>query len=243
MGVDDDPATIRDPTIPSSKTTLGLLGWAWRRLVASPELAVPFVLAAVAITAAEAGITTVRTDLGTVPRFAVWVWPVYLGSLLGGWVGMGAVFLAAADARTGVERSHARRLHVATERLPTMLGTAIVGGIPVVAGLTAFLLPGIYFVLKFALALPASVVDGLGPADGLRRSFVLAGEYRRPIAGLLGSFLAALLLSSLVVTLVGTALGEGLVGPLLQNLVTAVLLPVYGLAFGGLYPIDRSSLA
>lgn len=241
---DGRPGTSQEPaTNPSQKTTFGLLGWAWRRLVASPELAVPFVLVAVAVTAAEAGITTVRTDLGTVPRFAVWVWPVYLGSFLGGWVGMGAVFLAAADAQEGIQRSHGRRLLVATGRLPPSLGVALLGGIPVVAGLTAFLIPGIYFLLKFALAVPASVVDDLGPAAALRRSFVLTGEYHRPIAGLVGSFAVALLLSSLAITLLGTAVGNGFVGPLLQNLVTAVLLPLYGLAFGGLYPVGRDSTA
>ena len=240
---DDRPATTREPTIPSSKTTVGLLRWAGGRLAASPELAAPFVLVAVAITAAEAGVTTVRTDLGTVPRFAVWVWPVYLGSFLGGWIGMCAVLLAAVDAQAGVVRPHGRRLLVAVERLPPSLEVALLGGIPVVAGLTAFLLPGIYFLLKFALAVPATVVDGLGPADALRRSFVLTGEHLRSIAGLVGSFVAALLLSGFSITLVGTALGNGLVGPLLQNAVTAALLPLYGLAFGGLYPAGRDSTA
>ena len=242
-GSGDRPAESRESTtVPSS--ALGLLGWAWRRLVSSPELAAPFVLVAVAVTAAEAGITTVPTDLGAAPRFAPWVWPVYLGSFLGGWVGMGAVFLAAADAREGIERSHGRRLLVATERLPPSVGVALLGGIPVVAGLTAFLLPGIYFLLKFALAVPASVVDDLGPTGALRRSFVLTGESLRPIAGLVGSFAVALLLSSLVITLlVEVTGGNGFIGPLIQNLVTAALLPLYGLAFGGLYPADRDSTA
>jgi hypothetical protein len=35
------------------------------------------VFVAVAVTAAEAGITTVQTDVGQVPQFALWVWPVY----------------------------------------------------------------------------------------------------------------------------------------------------------------------
>lgn len=238
-----DPATSHDTTTAQpSETTVELLRWAWGRLLASPELVAPFVFVAVAVTSAEAGITTVRAEVGTVPRFALWVWPVYLGSFLVGCVGLGAIFLAAADARVGLERPHGPRLRVAARRLPSMLGAGVVGGIPIVAGLFAFLIPGIYFLLKFALALPACVIDDLAPADGLRRSFVTTGEHLYPIAGLLASFIAAMLLTSVVVTLLRATVRNGFVGPLVQNLTTAILVTLYGLALGRLYPTNGDSL-
>lgn len=242
-GSDATSATSHDTaTARPSETTVGLLKWAWGRLVASPELIAPFALVAVAVTSAEAGITTVRTDVGTVPQFARWVWPVYLGSFLVGCVGLGAIFLAAADARVGLERTHGPRVRVAARRLPSMLGASVVGGIPIVAGLFAFLIPGIYFLLKFALALPACVVDDLAPADGLRRSFVTTGEHLYPIGGLVASFVAAMLLTSVAVTLLGAAVRNDFVGPLVQNLTTAILVTLYGLALGRLYPTNGESL-
>jgi membrane-anchored glycerophosphoryl diester phosphodiesterase (GDPDase) len=110
--------------------------------------------------------------------------------------------------------------------------------IPVVGGLFAFLVPGVYFLLKFALALPAAAVDGLDPMAALRRSFVTTDGHIERISTLLASFALVVLLSSVVVTLSVGGTGNRFLGPLVQNLATAVLVPIYGLAFGRVYPVS-----
>jgi len=227
----------RDTSVETPRTTLGLLRWGWERLTVAPELTVPFVLIAIAVTVAQAGITTVQTDLGTVPRFAFWVWPVYLLSFLGGWVGLGAVFLSAADTLSGIERRHTRRLIIAAKRVPSMLVAGIIGGIPIIGGLLALLIPGVYLMLKLAFTFPACVIDDMGAVAGLRRSFVLTGDHISEILGLLLAYAAIMVFVSTVVTvLVGRANEHpGFIGPLLQNLIAAVTIPLFGLTFGRLY--------
>lgn len=217
------------------RTTYGLLRWGWRELAAAPEFAAPFALTAVALTVAQAGIAATPTG-GAVPRFAPWVWPVYLVAFLSACIGLGGIFLAAADLHAGIERSHARRLVVAAERVPDMLATGLVGSIPVLGGLLALVLPGLYFLFKFALALPACVVDDAGVAASLRRSFVTTGGRLTVIVGLASTFLGITVVVSVVVTAAFARPGHrGFVGPFLHNLVTAVLVPWFGLAFGHLY--------
>ncbi len=215
------------------RTTYGLLRWGWGRLAAEPELVAPFVAGAVALTVAQAGIAVESTVGGSIPRFAPWVWPVYLMTLVGDCIGLGAAFLTAADLHAEADRSYARRLTTAAERLPTMLVTAVVGSIPVLGGLLAVVLPGLYFLTKFAFALPASVVDGGGVAASLRRSFVTTSGRASTIVGLVAVFVAVAVVLSVVVTLTFARPGRrGFVGPLLHNLVMAVLVPWFGLAFG-----------
>ena len=228
MAVDNSEMSPGQP-----RTAHELLRWGWDRLVASPELVAPFALGAVALTVAQAGITVEPTADGAVPQFAPWVWAVYLGTLVGDCIGLGAVFLTAADIHAGVDRSYARRLAAAAERLPTMLATAIVGSIPILGGLLAVVVPGLYFLIKFAFALPASVVGGGGVAASLRRSFVTTSGRASVIAGLVAAFVAVTVVLSIVVTMAFARPGHrGFVGPLLHNLVTAVLIPWFGLAFG-----------
>lgn len=230
----------REPTADDGETSLGqprttyeLLRWGWSRLAAEPELVAPFAAGAIALTVAQAGIAVEPTPGGSVPRFAPWVWPVYLGTFVGDCVGLGAVFLTAADVHAGTDRSYARRLTTAAERLPTMLATAVVGSVPVLGGLLAVVLPGLYFLIKFAFALPASVIDGGGVAASLRRSFVTTNGRASAIAGLVAAFVAVIAVLSVVVTVAFARPGRrGFVGPLLHNLVIAVLVPWFGLAFG-----------
>lgn len=218
------------------RTTIGLLRWGWKELTDSLAILVPFLLIAIAFTAAQAGIATERTGSGVIPRFALWVWPVYFAAFLGGWIGLGGVFLAAADSDAGIERSHTRRLLVAARRVPTLMAIVIIGGFPVLGGVLALVIPGMYFLIKFAFALPACVIDDNGVFPALRRSFVTTGGRASTIVGLLSVFVAITIVVSVTITVLFAQPGErGFVGPLIQNLVTAVLVPLFGLAFGNLY--------
>lgn len=234
----DDEA---DESSETPRTTVELLRWGWTQLTAAPELVAPFVLVAIVVVIAQAGITMVQTPYGRIPRFALWVWPIYLVAFLTSWVGLAAVFLAASDRLSGVERSHTRRLIIGAERTPTMLTASIIGGIAVAGGLFTLILPGVYLMLKLSLTFPACIIDDTSAVTALRRSWVLTGGRLSTIFGLLLTYTVILLVVSVIITIrVDQSHGQpGFIGPLVHNLITAVLIPMFGLVFARIYLISR----
>lgn len=229
----------RDAVSEHRRSAVGLLRWTASRLVAAPELTAPLVVAAVLVVVAQAGIAA---GDGT-PRFALWVWPVYLLALVIGWVGLAATFLAAADFRTGRTRTHSRRLIVALKRIPSMAAAGVLGGIVVLAGILTLVFPGIYLGLKLSLTLPACAIDRLGAVTALRRSWVVSGGQLRTILGLFVVCVGVVSVTSVAVTVrtasIRAASQPGFVGPLVQNVVTAVLVASLGLALGRVYAVSR----
>jgi hypothetical protein len=61
-------------------------------------------------------------------------------------------------------------------RFPSFFATSILSGVIVVLGLIAFIVPGIYFAFKFALAPVSAVVEGKSPLDALKRSWDVSDE-------------------------------------------------------------------
>jgi len=60
-------------------------------------------------------------------------------------------------------------------RLVYLLIGSIVAGIAVLIGLVFLVLPGLYLVVRFSLMVPAIMVDGKGPLDGIGESWDRAG--------------------------------------------------------------------
>lgn len=224
-------------TAPGS--TVGLLRWAWGRYRRTPELLAPFALATVLVVAAQAGIETATTPYGTIPTFAPWVWPVYVLAVGSSLLGFGVAFLAAADAVAGSRRPFRARLRVAAERLPESLLAGVVGGIAVGGGLLTLLVPGLYLLSKLALAFPACVVDDLDAVTALRRSWLLTGGSALTVLALLALYLLVVVAVSVPVTVFLSSPEPGYAGPFVQNACTALVAPLFGLAFGRLYVVRR----
>jgi hypothetical protein len=64
-------------------------------------------------------------------------------------------------------------LNTAVKRYPALLGTTILTGLMVAAGLIAFVIPGVYLAFKLIIAPVSSVIEKKGPVDAIRRSWSL----------------------------------------------------------------------
>jgi hypothetical protein len=129
-------------------------------------------------------------------------------------------FKAVADAYLGVEPEWRRSLRFAVRRLGGLLGVAIVGGIFVALATVALIVPGVWLFVSYAVAVPALLLERIGPIDALRRSFRLVrGRWWSTAGTLLVGYLLIGILGALVtgvIMVVPSLVAEGntLVGAL-----------------------------
>ena len=70
----------------------------------------------------------------------------------------------------GEEPTVGAALRLAAPRLPAAVGAVLLYSLGVALGLVALIVPGVWLSVRWYFAAQAAVVDGLGPADALRRS-------------------------------------------------------------------------
>jgi hypothetical protein len=73
----------------------------------------------------------------------------------------------------GEEPTVGAALRTAAPRLPAAVGAVALYTVAVAAGLFALVIPGVWLGVRWYFGAQAAVVDGLGPADALRRSAVV----------------------------------------------------------------------
>ncbi|HTE61975.1 MAG TPA: hypothetical protein VK631_16600 [Solirubrobacteraceae bacterium] len=148
-------------------------------------------------------------------------------------------FKAVADAYLGVEPEWRRSLRFAVRRLGGLLGVAIVGGILVALATIALIVPGIWLFVSFSVAVPAMLLERIGPIDALRRSFRLVRGRWRSTAGVLvvGYLLIGIIgaLVSGVIMIVPSVVAEnntlvGALGAVVGGTVGSVLTTPYSAA-------------
>ena len=99
----------------------------------------------------------------------------------------------------------------AVARSPALVGLVFLYGLCVSLGSAALIIPGLIVMSMFAVAIPACVVEGLGPLESLSRSAALTkGDRWRVFGFLLVVHLGLGLASLIVVHLVGMASTPGL---------------------------------
>jgi Membrane domain of glycerophosphoryl diester phosphodiesterase len=59
----------------------------------------------------------------------------------------------------------------------TVFGVMFLSGLLLIAGLIAFVLPMFYIMCRLSVAIPSAVLENLGPADSIRRSFALTRNF------------------------------------------------------------------
>jgi hypothetical protein len=59
----------------------------------------------------------------------------------------------------------------------TIFGVMFLSGLLVFAGLIAFIFPMFYIMCRLSVAIPSAVLENLGPADSIRRSFALTRSF------------------------------------------------------------------
>src|SRR5918997_1823503 len=82
-------------------------------------------------------------------------------------------FKAVADAYLGVEPDWRRSLRFAVRRLGGLVGVGFLSGIVVLLGFVALIVPGIWLAVALSLAVPALLLERIGPVQALKRSFRL----------------------------------------------------------------------
>jgi len=89
---------------------------------------------------------------------------------LAGKLAQGACFRAVADAYLGDPISARSSLRYALRRLPALVGVSILGTLLASLGLVFCIVPGVYLWVAFFVAVPALLVEGVGPIKALGRS-------------------------------------------------------------------------
>jgi hypothetical protein len=182
----------------------------WRPLVLSVVgLILPVQIISALITASVApeqfDLTTSETgvDEGEEAEFLIGQGIVGLLSAISILLATAVCFKAVADAYLGAEPDWRRSLRFALRRLGGLFGVAIVGGLAVALGTVALIIPGIWLFVCFSLAVPALLLERVGPVKALGRSFRLVRGRWWPTAG-------ALLIGYLLIGVLG-ALVSGVI--------------------------------
>ncbi len=58
-----------------------------------------------------------------------------------------------------------------------IFGVLFLSGLVLIAGFIALVIPGIYLMCRICVAIPAALLEDLGPADSIRRSFDLTRDF------------------------------------------------------------------
>jgi hypothetical protein len=161
----------------------------WRHFISFPLIAVlPFLLAfvGIVIVAATAGIILVQAQAPAPQRVAAWVAGVGGGLVfIAAWVFAQAMILSGA-----FQDMRGRRVRIgeaarkALARLPSMIGLGVLFGLILSIGALLLVFPAFIFFSMFYVALPACVIEKLGPSASLSRSAALTKGYRWKVFGL-----------------------------------------------------------
>jgi hypothetical protein len=162
-----------------------------------------------------------------VTTFLVGVGVALLINALAGKLAQGACFRAVADAYLGDPISAPSSLRYALRRLPALVGVSILGTLLATVGLIFCIVPGVYLWVAFFVAVPALLVEGVGPITSLGRSRRLVKGRWWPMFGvaLVGYFLVFLVsgvVSGLVLGVAAVGSHGTVVGFVLATLSTTV---------------------
>lgn len=206
------------------------LRWSWEVLTDRPELVGLALVVSLLSAVPLAGVS--RPSPAAPPEFEGWVWPVFLVYAVAV-TGVWAVTYATAD--DAVRRRSpplGDRFLGVSSRIPALLATAVLMWTVSLVGALFLVLPGIYLFHRLLLAYPAVVIDGKGPVGSLRASWSAAGgNVLKVLAVSLGYFLLVAASNSVAGAFGQFTLASGVV----SAVPAAVLIPLFGLAFGHLY--------
>jgi hypothetical protein len=175
----------------------------WRTLVLSVVgLILPVQILSALVTASVApeqfDFTTTDSGVeeGEEAEFLIGQGVIALLSVISVLLATAVCFKAVADAYLGVEPEWRRSLRFAVRRLGGLVGVAIIGGLLVGLATLALIVPGIWLFVMFSVAVPAMLLERIGPWKALRRSFRLVRNRWWATAG-------ALLVGYLLISIIG----------------------------------------
>src|ERR687898_614470 len=152
----------------------------WRPLVLSVVgLILPVQIISALVTASVApeqfDITTSESgvDEGEEAEFLVGQGVIAVLSIISVLLATAVCFKAVADAYLGVEPDWRRSLRFAVRRLPALIVLGIFGTLFVFLGTVALIIPGIWLFVSYSVAVPALLLERIGPFKALGRSLRL----------------------------------------------------------------------
>jgi hypothetical protein len=218
----------------------------WRTLVLSVVgLILPVQILSALVTASVApeqfdfSTTESGVEEGEEAEFLISQGVIALLSVISVLLATAVCFKAVADAYLGVEPDWRRSLRFAVRRLGGLFGVAIIGGLLVGLATLALIVPGIWLFVMFSVAVPAMLLERIGPWNALRRSFRLVRHRWWATAGalLVGYLLISIIggLVSLLIMIVPSVVAEdntlaAALGAVVGGTVGAVLTTPYSAA-------------
>lgn len=175
-------------------------------------------------------------ETATVPRsfwtvFAATIITVVIGALVT-LLAQAAMTRAVADVVVGREPSVSRSYRAALSRFGPLLGATLLILLGVMAGFFLLVVPGIFLVVRWLVAVPAIVLERRGATDGMRRSWELVrGEGWHAFAlllvvslltGVFGELLARLFPPDLLLQAIGGAITQVIVLPFATSVYTVL---------------------
>lgn len=213
--------------------TLGVsdtLRWSWDVLTDRLELVGLTLVVTLFSAVLMLGIS--QPDPRAPPELASWVWPGYLVFGLALAVVWAVVYLTASDGVESQSQPLGDRIKAGVVRIPALIVAAILTFVVSAIGLVFLVVPGIYLFHRLLLAFPAIVIDGKGPIGALKASWSAAGGNVLKIFSVMLVYYVLVSLSSFASGLFGQyTLASGVV----SAAISAVLIPLFGLALGHLY--------
>jgi hypothetical protein len=182
----------------------------WQTLVLSVVgLILPVQILSALVTASVApeqfDLTTTESgvDEGEEAEFLIGQGAIALLSVISVLLATAVCFKAVADAYLGVEPEWRRSLRFAVGRLGGLFGVAFVGGLLLALATLALIVPGIWLFVMYSVAVPALLLERIGPLAALRRSFRLVrGRWWATAGALLVGYLLIGVLGALVTVVV-----------------------------------------
>jgi hypothetical protein len=182
----------------------------WQPLVLSVVgLILPVQILSALVTASVApeqfDLTTSETGVeeGEEAEFLIGQGVIALLSVISVLLATAVCFKAVADAYLGVEPEWRRSLLFAVRRLGGLIGVAVLGGLLVGLATLALIVPGIWLFVMYSVAVPALLLERIGPVRALRRSFRLVrGRWWQTAGVLLVGYLLIGILGALVTGIV-----------------------------------------
>lgn len=154
----------------------------------------------------------------------------------------GAILYGVHQQMRGEPFAMPRALEIAGSRLLTIAGVSIVSTIIVGAGFFLLVIPGIVLALMFAVAVPATVVEGLGPIEALRRSRELTSGHRLELLALAILLLIVMwLITMLSTSTLGMSLGQGKAWVVIWQAISVAARLLQSVGLGVLYYELRKS--
>jgi MFS family permease len=148
-------------------------------------------------------------------------------------VGLAVILYAAFQAMRGRPVQIGEAIRRGLSRFWAIVGLAILQWLGIFIGFLLFIVPGIMLFIRWSAALPACVVEGLGPLASMKRSAELTKGHRWKIFGvyavlwLLGMILVAIIVA-VIFALIGAVTAAGLsrgfgVGAVISLVLSAIL--------------------